>query len=558
MKPMSEELPGVAAAPGAVVGPARHMAEPSEDLGPLHPPQDVDAEIEAARHALAEVETLLEKRSAEATDKDVAEILSAQALMAVDPVLSEKVAQSISEGLPATHAVTQAFDSFKDLLLEAGGYMAERAADLDDIRARVVATLLGEPMPGLPESSEPYVLVAKDLAPADTSQLDPSMVLALVTREGGPTSHTAIIARGLAIPAVVSCSRAAEVDEGETVVVDGDRGVVVRSPDGALLEDVERRAAWVAEAMRSGGGPGRTSDGHPVNLLVNVGNVKDAEAAAGDGEGVGLFRTEFLFLDRAEEPSVEEQKEAYRAVFDAFGDRKVVLRTLDAGADKPLQWLDLGSEMNPALGVRGLRTARVQPAVLERQLDAVSGAADGASAELWVMAPMVSTLAEARDFVVMAHDRGLTHAGVMVEVPALAMVADEVAAVVDFLSIGTNDLCQYLFASDRTVGALSDLLDHWQPAAVRLIREVADAARSASIPVSVCGESASDPLFALVLVGLGVTSLSMASASLPLVRASLQAHTIDECRRLAELALTSGDRHGARTSVAETAHVPIP
>ncbi|MGH2789208.1 MAG: phosphoenolpyruvate--protein phosphotransferase [Actinomycetota bacterium] len=554
---MPEELAGVSAAPGAVAGPAKHMMEPITDLGPTSAPQDLKAEVETARDALGEVETLLEKRAAEAPNKGVADILSAQAMIAADPALWDKIAQAIGEGVPATHAVARAFGSFKSLLEAAGGYMAERAADLDDICARVVATLLGSAMPGLPESSEPYVLVAKDLAPADTAQLDPSLVLALVTREGGSTSHTAIIARSLAIPAVVACPRANEISEEEVVVVDGDRGVVMRSPDRVLLDQVERRAVWLAEAVRSSEGPGRTSDGHAVALLANIGNAKDAEAAAKDCEGVGLFRTEFLFLDRAEEPTIDEQMQAYGAVFDALGDRKVVLRTLDAGADKPLRWLDLGTEMNPALGVRGLRTARVRLDVLENQLEAVSRAAKGSRAEVWVMAPMVSTVSEAADFVAMAREQGLSRAGVMVEVPSLAICAGEVAKVVDFLSIGTNDLCQYIMASDRTVGALSDLLDHWQPAVVRLLQDIAHGAQVASIPVGVCGESASEPLFALVLVGLGITSLSMSGASIPLVRASLGAHTLDDCRKLAELAKAADHPRSARASVAEASQVPI-
>ena len=555
---MPDEFIGVPGAPGAVAGPVRLMTEAATDLGPADPPSDSEAELRAARDAFAQVETLLEKRSAEAVDKDVADILSAQAMIAADPALWDKVAAAIAGGRPAPHAVTQAFEAFKRLLEEAGGYLAERVADLDDICARVVATLVGAPMPGLPQSSEPFILVAKDLAPADTAQLDPSLVLALVTREGGPTSHTAIIARSLSIPAVVACTRASEIPEGETIVVDGDRGIVIRSPDRAIMDEIERRAVWLADAARSNTGPGRTSDGHAVALLANVGNAREAEAAAGNSEGVGLFRTEFLFLDRGEEPSVGEQVKAYRAVFDALGDRKVVVRTLDAGADKPLRWLDLGTEMNPALGVRGLRTARVQPDVLGRQLEAVSLAAEDSEAEVWVMAPMVATASEAEGFVSMAHERGLARAGVMVEVPALALCAADVAKVVDFFSIGTNDLCQYVMASDRTIGALSDLLDHWQPAVVRLVRDVAEAANAFSIPIGVCGESASDPLFALVLVGIGVTSLSMSSPSLPLVRASLTVHSLDDCRKLAELAMASGDARHARTSVAERSLTPIP
>src|SRR5918999_1293141 len=295
---MSEEPAGVPAAPGAVVGQARQMAEPVTDLGPPSAAEDPETEIKAARDALSEVETLLEKRSVEASNKEVADILSAQAMMATDPALVDKITAAIDEGLPATHAVSRAFGSFKASFQAAGGYMAERAADLDNISGLVVSALLGRPMPGLPESSEPYVLLAKDLSPADTALLDPALVLALVTREGGPTSHTSIIARSLAIPAVVACPLADQIADGEMVVVDGDLGVVVRSPDDGLLAEVERRAEWFSTVVRESHGPGRTSDGHGVSLLANVGNASDATAAAEDSEGVGLFRTEFLFLDR--------------------------------------------------------------------------------------------------------------------------------------------------------------------------------------------------------------------------------------------------------------------
>jgi phosphotransferase system enzyme I (PtsI) len=440
------------------------------------------------------------------------------------------------------------------MLVEAGGYLGERAADLDDICVRVVAILLDLPTPGLPESSEPFVLVARDLAPADTAGLDPSIVVAFVTVEGGPTSHSAIIARSLGIPAVVSCRGAADVAEGETVVVDGDRGVMVVGPDAALLVEVEERKEARARLDRESRGPGRTSDGHPVALLVNVGQEKEFEGASRDAEGVGLLRTEFLFLDRVEEPSVKEQEDSYRRVFEAFPGRKVVVRTLDAGSDKPVRWLDLSGGENPALGVRGLRVARRYPDVLARQLDAIARAATGSDAEVWVMAPMVSTADEAAAFVGQAHERGLARAGIMVEVPSAAICADEIAGVVDFFSIGTNDLCQYVSASDRAIGELSDLLDHWQPALLRLVRSVVDGARAAAIPVGVCGESASDPLFALVLAGLGVSSLSMSPTSLAPVRASLAAHTLDECRNFAELALSGGDAGLARGAVAKAAH----
>jgi phosphotransferase system enzyme I (PtsI) len=331
---------------------------------------------------------------------------------------------------------------------------------------------------------------------------------------------------------------------------------VTVGPDAGLLAEVEERKERRTELQRSSRGPGQTSDGHPVALMLNVGQAKDLDGAIVDTEGVGLLRTEFLFLDRVEEPSVQEQEDSYGRVFEAFPGRKVVVRTLDAGADKPVKWLDLDAGENPALGVRGLRTSRRYPEVLARQLDAIARAASGSDADVWVMAPMVSNAAEAAAFVAQAHGRGLARAGIMVEVPSAAICADEIAGVVDFFSIGTNDLCQYVAATDRMIGELSDLLDHWQPALLRLVRMVVEGARAAAIPVGVCGESASDPLFALVLAGLGVSSLSMSPTSLAPVRASLAAHSIDECRNLAELALAGGDATLARGSVAKAAHVP--
>ena len=553
---MPEELRGVAAAPGVVAGPVKKMTEPATDLGAPATPSDPDDEISAARSALASVETLLEKKSANASSKDVADILSAQSMIAADPALADKVEAGVRAGLPATRAVGEAFASFRELLSQAGGYLAERAADLDDISARVISVLTGSPVPGIPESSEPFVLIARDFAPADTAELDPALVLALVTLEGGPTSHTAIIARSLGIPAVVSCPRAADATDDRIVIVDGDRGVVTLGPNGGLLADVEKRRARIAELQKASRGPGETADGDPIKILANVGKGTEAPHAAEECEGIGLLRTEFMFLGRSEEPSLDEQEARYRDVFNSFAGRRVVVRTLDAGADKPVPWLDLDAGQNPALGVRGLRAARRHPHVLDHQLEAIARAASNSKAEVWVMAPMVSTAREAAEFVDQARGRGLKKVGVIVEVPALAICADEIAGVVDFISIGTNDLCQYVAAADRAIGELSDLLDHWQPALLRLVRDIVVGARAGSTPVGVCGESASDPLFALVLVGLGVSSLSMSPASAPMVRAAIKAHTLTECRGLAQLALNNPDPLGARTAVADAANLP--
>jgi phosphotransferase system enzyme I (PtsI) len=401
------------------------------------------------------------------------------------------------------------------------------------------------------------VLVADDLAPADTVGLDPATVLALVTERGSPTSHTAILARSLGLPAVVGLPGAAGLADGTLVRVDGAAGTVEVGVDPGL-------AGPAAVELPDYAGPGRTADGHAVQLLLNIGSAADlvtggGGAAAGlrdagiaAAEGVGLFRTEFLFLDRHDMPAADEQRAAYEAAFRAAGARrKVVLRTLDAGADKPLPFLGLRPEPNPALGVRGLRAARVRPEVLTAQLEAVAAAARATGAEVWVMAPMVSTAAEAASFADAVRAAGLPTAGVMVEVPAAALHADRLLAAVDFLSIGTNDLGQYAMAADRQSSELAELLDPWQPALLSLVAACGEAGRRAGKPVGVCGEAAADPLLAPVLVGLGITSLSMSARAVPLVGAALARVTRPDCEALARLALDAPTPAAARAAVAD-------
>jgi phosphotransferase system enzyme I (PtsI) len=353
---------------------------------------------------------------------------------------------------------------------------------------------------------------------------------------------------------VVGLPAAATLADGVLVRVDGSAGTVEVGVDPSAVD------ATVAE-LPSYDGPGRTADGHPVQLLLNVGSAADLatggrgpsaalrDAGNAAAEGVGLFRTELLFLDRRDMPSGDEQQRVYEELLRAVDGRKVVLRTLDAGADKPLPFLGLRPEPNPALGVRGLRVARQQPEVLTAQLTAVAAAATAARAEVWVMAPMVATAAEAAGFAAAVRAAGLPTAGVMVEVPAAALQADRLLAVVDFLSIGTNDLGQYTMAADRQAAELAELLDPWQPAVLALVAACGAAGERAGKPVGVCGEAAADPLLALVLVGLGIGSLSMSARSLPLVGAALAAHTLADCKALAGLALDADSAEAAREAV---------
>jgi phosphotransferase system enzyme I (PtsI) len=468
-------------------------------------------------------------------------------MMAEDPELSDAAEETARGGMSAARAIDAALAVHREAFVAAGGYLAERVADLDDIRNRAVAVCLGLPMPGIPSPGRPFVLLARDLAPADTAALDPREVLALVTEDGGPTSHTAILARTLGLPAVVRCTGVLAVADGDLVTVDGASGTVVTGAGPAEVEAAGRAEAARRRRVAASSGPGRTADGHAVALYANIGSAKDIQ---GDLEGVGLFRTELLYLDRSDAPTYEEQVAAYTDVFAKLPGRKVVVRTLDAGADKPLPFLAQEAEPNPALGVRGLRISWRRPDVLASQLAAIAAAGRAAAAtEVWVMAPMVATAAEAAGFAAAVRAAGLPVAGAMVEIPSAALRAGALLAEVDFLSIGTNDLSQYTFAADRQVGEVAELLDPWQPALLQLIAACAAAGRAAGKPVGVCGEAASDPGLAVVLTGLGITSLSMAARSIPAVRDALAARTLADCRRAAEAALAAPDATSARAAV---------
>lgn len=528
-RPPRQRLSGLGVSPGRSAGPLVRMAGPPV-LPAARPVTDPAAEVATIAKALEAVAADLRRRAEGTSDTTAAEVLDALAMMAEDPMLREDAERHAQDGLDAPHALDAAFGAHRETLAALGGYLAERAADLDDLKYRAVAAALGLPMPGIPSPGHPYVLVAEDLSPADTAGLG-AEVLALVTERGGPTSHTAILARSRGLPAVVACRGVLDVPDGTVVAVDGRTGDVTVGLTPQDAADVVERDRRERDRLAGSKGPGRTADGHPVKLLLNIGSAADLGPDAADAEGVGLFRTEFLYLNRRQPPSFEEQVAAYAEVFARTP--LVVVRTLDAGTDKPLPFLGLPPEPNPALGIRGLRVDRVLPGVLDTQLDAIAEAARTTGGTPWVMAPMVTTVAEAADFARRARSRGLTQVGAMIEVPAAALQAEELLAELDFLSIGTNDLSQYTFAADRQHPGLADLLDPRQPALLKLIALCTEAGHAAGKPVGVCGEAAGDPLLAPLLVGLGVTSLSMAPVCVPAVRDELSRHTLEECRRLA-------------------------
>ncbi|WP_240341038.1 phosphoenolpyruvate--protein phosphotransferase [Nocardioides sp. SYSU D00038] len=478
-----------------------------------------------------------------------AEVLTASAGLARDKGLRGAVAKAVRSDGDLLAAVHAAVDQFVSIFTGMGGLMAERATDLRDIERRLVARIVGVPEPGAPAPVAPSVLVAEDLAPADTAGLDPALVVALVTEKGGPTSHTAIIARQLAIPCVVGTAGVLDVGDGTPLLVDGVAGTVELDPDPERAEAAVAADRAAREAQASWTGTGATADGTSVKLLANVADGPSAASSAdAPVEGVGLFRTELCFLNRTEEPGVDEQAAIYADVLRPFAGRYVVVRTLDAGSDKPITFATHEGEENPALGVRGLRLSFDNPGLLERQLDAVAAAAAETGTETWVMAPMVATVAEAASFAEAVRERGLK-AGVMVEVPSSALLAERVLEVVDFLSIGTNDLTQYTMAADRMATDLAHLTDPWQPAVLHLVAMTARAGRAAGKPVGVCGEAAADPLLACVLVGLGIGSLSMAAAAVRAVGAQLGTVTDEACRAAADAALAASDPMAARDAV---------
>jgi phosphotransferase system enzyme I (PtsI) len=541
-------IKGVGIGRGVAVGKVIRMAPPMEEPADVRRDASVSAveENERVTKAMAKVNAELNHKAEQAANgdegaKQAAPILQAIAMFASDPSLAENIKNLVNGGKTGERAVLEGFAQVEEMFKMIGGYQAERAADLHDVGQRVIAELRGVAAPGVPESDDPFVLVAEDLSPADTSTLDLTKTLAIVTSQGGPTSHTAILARARGIVSVVSAAEAADLKDGEQVIVNAAKGEVVTEPTDEEIKQAEAAKEHAAKAKELRGQAGGTKDGHLVPLLANLGKPADAKTALEYGaEGVGLFRSEFLFIGNSEPPSVEEQTKAYTELLSQFPGKKVVIRMLDAGADKPLPFLTPEDEPNPALGLRGLRTLREHKEVLEGQLKALAAADAQTDADLWVMAPMVADEYEADYFVKLGKSFGLKKVGAMAEVPSIALMADKVAEVADFVSIGTNDLTQYTMAADRTLGSVAGYQTAWHPAVLRAIKLICDAGNAKGMPVGVCGEAAADPDLAVVLTGLGVNSLSMTPVALDDVRAQLAEVTFEEAQAKAKAAL-NGD-----------------
>jgi phosphotransferase system enzyme I (PtsI) len=412
-------------------------------------------------------------------------------------------------------------NSFTELLA-GDDLFAERISDLKDLALRIVAKLTGQDMSITLPKVGPIVVIAEDLSPAETA-LFTDAVVGVITSGGGPTSHTAIICRQRNIPALVAVKDALEIPQGSGIVVDAFRG----------------EAYLAEEATGKTNSTRRVRTGLPIaEVKGNVGSVADAKSlAATEATGIGLMRTELLFLSRSAAPTLEEQTELYAGVLHEAPEGEVIFRTLDAGSDKPLPYLGIGVEENPSLGVRGFRINEVDESILDTQLKALSKAQTETGRAVSVMAPMIATVQEAQEFSAMARRHGLETVGVMVETPSICVLLPQLAGVVDFVSIGTNDLSQYLFAADRQNSGVARLLNPWQPGLLRTIARVCEDAKQAGIKVGVCGEAAADPLLAVVLAGLGVQSVSMAAPAVEKAMDYLCSVTQDQAVLVAQAAL---------------------
>jgi phosphoenolpyruvate-protein phosphotransferase (PTS system enzyme I) len=558
---VSTRLVGRAAAPGAAVAPAFVVA-PQPVLTGLPEVASGAPEEEQARllGALERAERELRELAltvAATAGEEEGEIFEAHAEFAADPELERLTRDAVRAGASAERAVVGAFETFRELLAaSASEYLAARAADLDDVRDRVVRILLGlstaADLPGVRS-----VIVAHELTPSQTASIPVETIAGIVTETGSPTSHAAILARALGVPAVVGCDGLLEVVEaGVDVAIDGRAGEAIVDPDPAQREEIagrheleERRREVLGELRDE---PGRTADGHRVELAANIGSIDHIPAAVeAGGEGSGLVRTEFLFLGRVTAPSVEEQTKEYAEILRGFSGYRVVFRTLDVGADKPLPFVEREPEENPALGLRGIRLGLRRPDLLSDQLRALVRAGAEVAGEdagrLAIMFPLVATseelVAARAAFDTIAVEEGVDtegiEVGVMIEVPSAALGAGRLARHADFLSIGTNDLIQYLFAVDRLNAAVANVGDVLEPDVLSLIGRVIEDAHANDAWVGVCGEAAGDPTVAAAFVGLGVDELSMTRVAIPEVKDALRRLTLAACREAVEDAIAT-------------------
>ncbi|MFP4344462.1 MAG: phosphoenolpyruvate--protein phosphotransferase [Anaerolineales bacterium] len=566
-----KRLEGIAASRGIAIGPTFLYRQVNLDFE-RRKVDDLQAEWERFESAAEQAKEQLreiESQTEESVGSDEAALFEAHRMMLEDPDLLEQIHQTIKEErINAEAAIRDASESYARMMEALDSeYMKARAADVRDVANRVLRILLGKaesPSEGL---TEPSIILARDLAPSDTALMDKSLVLGFCTAEGGPTSHTAILARGLGIPAIVGAElEILAIAEGTRLVLDGVEGTLIVEPDEETVAEYEGQQQTMSDilegAREKAGEPAITEEGYRVEVVANIGNVTGAEAALENGaEGVGLLRTEFLYLERDHLPDEEEQYEAYRAILETMGDRPVILRTLDIGGDKELPYMEMPAEMNPFLGVRAIRLALKRPELLKPQLRAALRA--GVGHDLKIMFPMVARAEEIRRARALldecraeleAEGRAVAEGleiGIMIEIPSAALMADQLAAMVDFFSIGTNDLSQYTLAADRTNPDVAPMASGFQPAVLRLVRNVIHAAHAKGKWVGLCGELAGDPLAIPILLGLGLDEFSMNPPAIPLAKQIIRTLSLEETQALAEEALEQENPEAIKALVRE-------
>lgn len=556
---MTSQVSGIAASDGIAQAKAYLLIEPDLTVEKTSV-TDTGAEKDRLTKAIDESKEQLGKiRSiaAESLGEEEAQVFDAHVMVLSDPDLIDQTHAVIdNDKVNADFAFKQVTDTFIAMFegMEDNAYMQERAADIKDVRKRVLARLLNVTLPSPATIDEEVIIIAEDLTPSDTAQLNKKYVKAFVTDIGGRTSHSAIMARSLEIPAIVGTKNITElVKEDDYLIVDGMEGEVIINPSEEDISSFNKKAEEFAQLKadwaRLKDEPSLTKDGKHVELAANIGTPKDLEGVNNNGgEAIGLYRTEFLYMDSAELPSEDEQFDAYKKVLEGMGDKPVVVRTMDIGGDKELPYLELPVEMNPFLGYRAIRVSLDQDSVFRTQLRALLRAS--VHGTLRIMFPMIATLPEFRAAKAILEEEKAKlieegtevsdsiEVGIMIEIPAAAVLADQFAKEVDFFSIGTNDLIQYTMAADRMNERVSYLYQPYNPSILRLIKGVIDAAHSEGKWAGMCGEMAGDQIAVPLLVGLGLDEFSMSATSILKTRSLLRKLDTAEMKELADKALT--------------------
>ena len=555
---MSKKITGIAASDGYAHAKVYRLIEPDLTVNKKEV-EDPAVEVERLNDAVEKSKVEIGRIravAAESLGEEEAQVFDAHIMILEDPEMTGQVEEVIkAEKLNAEAAFVQVTDMFISMFesMEDNPYMQERAADIRDVRKRVIATLLGVTLPNPSTIDEEVVVVAYDLTPSDTAQLNKKFVKAFVTNIGGRTSHSAIMARSLEIPAIVGTgSITTDVADNDMLLVDGNEGTVIIDPSEEEVAEFKTKAeefeSLKAEWEKLKDEPSVTADGKQFELAGNIGTPRDLEGVLDHGgEAIGLYRTEFLYMDSAELPTEDEQFEAYKEVLEGMDGKPVVVRTMDIGGDKELPYLQLPEEMNPFLGYRAIRISLDQDDIFRTQLRALLRASVYGS--LRIMFPMIATLPEFRSAKAIYEEEkakleaeGVEIAddiqvGIMVEIPAAAVLADQFAKEVDFFSLGTNDLIQYSMAADRMNEQVSYLYQPYNPAILRLIKNVIDAAHAEGKWAGMCGEVAGDQLAVPLLVGMGLDEFSMSATSILKTRSLMKRLDSSKMEELVEKAL---------------------